>query len=103
MTTRRRSPQGQEMPCGQKGCYRPESSRNLTWCMYANYWRYSCLKPEGVDVIPTPAVPVGVFFYSSGILSLTDSSRTPFLANLSRHSTDSSSVSAKYLSFQTTT
>ena len=43
------------MPCGQKGCYYPESSRNLMWCMYVNYWRYRCLKPEGVDIIPPPA------------------------------------------------
>ena len=55
MTTRRRSPRGDEMPCGQKGCYYPESSRNLMWCMYVNYWRYRCLKPEGVDIIPPPA------------------------------------------------
>ena len=43
------------MPCGQNGCYYPESSRNLMWCMYVNYWRYRCLKPEGVDIIPPPA------------------------------------------------
>ena len=43
------------MPCGQKGCYYPESSRNLMWCMYVNYWRYRCLKPQGVDIIPPPA------------------------------------------------
>ncbi len=55
MTTRRRSPRGDEMPCGQNGCYYPESSRNLMWCMYVNYWRYRCLKPEGVDIIPPPA------------------------------------------------
>ena len=44
-----------------------------------------------------------VVFYSWGILSLTDSSRTPFFANLSWHSMDSPRVIAKYLSFQTTT
>ena len=55
MTTRRRPPKGDEIPCGQNGCYHPESSRNLMWCMYVNYWRYSCLKPEGVDIIPPPA------------------------------------------------
>ena len=43
------------MPCAQKSCYYPESSRNLMWCMYVNYWRYRCLKPEGVDIIRPPA------------------------------------------------
>lgn len=53
MTTRKRPTrrQGDELACGQKGCYRPDSGRDLTWCVYAQYWRYSCNKPEGVDVV----------------------------------------------------
>ena len=43
------------MPCGQKGCYHPESARDLRWCMYVNYWRYICPKPEGVVIVPSPA------------------------------------------------
>ena len=50
--------QGDELSCGQKNCYRPDSGRGLTWCMYANYWRYSCNKPDGVDIIP-PTEPDG--------------------------------------------
>ena len=42
------------MPCGQKGCYHPESARDLRWCMYVNYWRYICPKPAGVVIIPSP-------------------------------------------------
>ena len=50
--------QGDELSCGQKSCYRPDSGRDLTWCVYANYWRYSCNKPDGVDIIP-PTEPDG--------------------------------------------
>lgn len=63
MTTRKRPPraQGDELPCGQTGCYSPESARDLRWCMYANYWRYGCQKPDGVDVIPpTAATPAAI-------------------------------------------
>ena len=60
MTTRKRPTrrQGDDLACGQKGCYRPDSGRDLTWCVYANYWRYTCNKPEGVDVAP-PTGPDG--------------------------------------------
>jgi hypothetical protein len=34
------------MPCGQEGCYYPESAGDLRWCVYAGYWRYHCPRPE---------------------------------------------------------
>ena len=56
MTTRKRPPrrQGDDLPCGQKGCYHPETARDLRWCVYANYWRYSCQKPDDMEVVPPP-------------------------------------------------
>ena len=59
MTTPKRPPrrQGNDLPCGQKGCYHPETARDLRWCVYANYWRYSCQKPDDMKVVPPPPPP----------------------------------------------
>jgi hypothetical protein len=59
MTTPKRPPrrQGNDLPCGQKGCYHPETARDLRWCVYANYWQYSCQKPDDMKVVPPPPPP----------------------------------------------
>ena len=52
---------GEPPPCGQKGCYYPESARELRWCMLQRYWRYDChWTPEDgplPEITPPPAPP----------------------------------------------
>ncbi len=40
------------LPCGQEGCYYPESAGDLRWCVYAGYWRYHCPRPEQPRIPP---------------------------------------------------
>ena len=42
MTSRGRTTRTTTPPCGQTGCYYPDSAGNLRWCMLWKYWRHTC-------------------------------------------------------------